>query len=122
MRLKGQVTTGKGEISQWMGKLKDFYHRKTGTLLFPGTLNILLEQDWSAPDDALRLEGADYGGSVPILLIPCLFEGRQAFIVRTDKSEAGDGHHPKTIIEIASDLNLRKIHRLKDDDWVNIEV
>ncbi len=122
MILKGKVRSGEGRSAEWMEKLKDFYHERTDTLLFPGTLNVELDQSWSAPEAALKLDPDLYGGEVPLTLVPCLFIGREAFIVRTAKAEAGEGIHPKTIVEVASDLNLRKVHRLKDGDEVNIEV
>jgi CTP-dependent riboflavin kinase len=120
--LKGQVSTGLGDFGNWMSQLKDFYQEKTGTLLYPGTLNITLPQNWNVPKDALRLKGEEYGGSVNVYIVPCYFEGRQAFILRTEKNESGEGGHPPNVIEVASDLNLRKTHRLKDGDWVRVEV
>ena len=122
MIIKGKVRSGEGRSAEWMEKLKDFYHDRTGTLLFPGTLNVELDAEWSAPESALQLDPGLYGGEVSLTLVPCLFIGREAFIVRTAKAEAGVGVHPKTIVEVASDLNLRKVHRLKDGDEVNIEV
>lgn len=122
MIITGKVRSGEGRSAEWMEKLKDFYHERTGTLLFPGTLNVEVDTEWSAPDSGLPLAPGLYGGDVPLTLIPCLFIGREAFIVRTAKAEAGEGVHPKTIVEVASDLNLRKVHRLKDGDEVKIEV
>lgn len=122
MLLKGQVSPGQGDFATWMEKLKDFYHEKTGVLLFPGTLNLTLPEPWSVPADALRLEGAEYGGDMTVYIVPCFLEGRQAFILRTEPNESGQGPYTKHVIEVASDLNLRKAHRLKDEDWVRVEV
>ncbi len=43
------------------------------------------------------------------------------FILRTDANEQGRGHHPLTIVEIATDVKLRERFRLSDRDMVEIE-
>jgi CTP-dependent riboflavin kinase len=35
---------GVGNFSHWIEKLRDHYFRKTGLKLFPGALNVMLEQ------------------------------------------------------------------------------
>ena len=103
--------------------LLEGYYKKTGLRLFPGSLNVKLENDFNMPDRAIRLEQEDYGGTVSVSLIRCKFLNTEAFIVRTDKAERGEGRcHPKTIIEILSDLKLRETYNLKDGDEVEIIV
>ncbi len=109
-------------FSYWMEKLQEHYYRKTGVCLFPGTLNIQLDQPYSLPAERLRLEKEEYGGTVSVNIIPCRIFGQKAFILRTDKNESGQGPHPKTIIEIACEVKLRDRYRLKDGDIVGIEV
>jgi riboflavin kinase len=46
---------------------------------------------------------------------------RPAFLLRTDQNETGTGRHPRNIIEIAADVQLRDAYQLKDGDWVEIE-
>lgn len=118
----GKVVSGMGNFSFWIDKLHDHYLRKTGMRLYPGTLNVELEQPYSLPKDVLRLEGAEYGGTVSVNIVPCLIAGRKAFLLRTDANEQGLGHHPKTIIEIATDVRLRDALQLKDGDAVAIEI
>ncbi|PWT76164.1 MAG: DUF120 domain-containing protein [Proteobacteria bacterium] len=110
-----------GNFSYWIDKLRDHYLRKTGMYLFPGTLNVSLAEPYSVPNDAMRLEGEEYGGSVSVNLVPCSIFGRRAFILRTDANEEGRGHHPRTIIEIAADVKLRDRYHLHDGDEVEIE-
>lgn len=90
--------------------------------LFPGTLNIQLEQPYSLPARVTRLEEEEYGGTVSVNLVPCLILGRRGFILRTDANEQGRGHHPKTIVEVASDVKLRDYFQLSDGDPVEIEL
>src|SRR6266849_7955998 len=120
--LSGIVVSGQGNFGQWIEKLKKHYNRKTGMRLFPGTLNILLDYPYALPPDVIRLEKEEYGGTVSVSLVPCRIFDRRAFLVRTDPNEAGREHHPKTIIEIATDVKLREHYNLKDGDWVVVAV
>jgi riboflavin kinase, archaea type len=120
--LRGKVVSGVGSFSYWIEKLHDHYFRKTGMNLFPGTLNIQLEQPYSLPAKTIRLEGDEYGGTVAVNIVPCFVFGHKAFLLRTDTNERGRGHHPKTLIEIASDIKLRDQFCLQDGDVVEIEI
>nr|WP_109489103.1 DUF120 domain-containing protein [Occallatibacter savannae] len=111
-----------GNFSIWIERLQDHYQRKTGMLLFPGTLNLQLDQPWFVPPGSLRLEGAEYGGTVTVHIVPCSIFGRHAFILRTAANDEGRGHHPQTTIEIATDTKLRDAHQLRDGDWVEVEI
>jgi riboflavin kinase, archaea type len=119
--LRGKVVSGMGNFSYWIHKLEEHYLRKTGMRLFPGTLNIQLDQAYSLPHGAIRLEGHEYGGEVSVSIVPCTLRGKKAFILRTDKNEAGEGHHPRTVIEIATDVKLRDMFQLNDGDIVEVE-
>jgi riboflavin kinase, archaea type len=116
------VISGQGNFSFWIEKLQEHYFRKTGLHLYPGTLNLLLEGDWSVPANCMRLEAAEYGGRVSVNLVPCRVFDRAAFVLRTDLNESGHGAHPKNLIEIATDIRLRDAYRLQDGDWVEVDV
>lgn len=62
--LRGKVVSGMGNFSYWIEKLAEHYQRKTGMRLFPGTLNVELEQPYTLPRQVVRLEGWEYAGSV----------------------------------------------------------
>lgn len=91
-------------------------------VLFPGTLNLQLEQPWLVPAGCLRLEAAEYGGTVTVNIVPCSVLGRRAFILRTTANDEGRGHHSQSIIEIATDVKLRDAHQLRDGDWVEVDI
>jgi riboflavin kinase, archaea type len=120
--LKGKIVTGVGDFSGWIKKLNIFYEQKTGMKLFPGTLNIKLEENFHLPYVDLRLEAEEFGGTQGIHIFPCQIFGRKAFILRTDNSENGTGRYPKTIIEIATDVKLRDKYNLYDGDTVEVIV
>ena len=120
MLLRGKVVSGIGSFGYWIGMLRDHYERKTGMVLYPGTLNVSLDVEYSLPAKVLRLEGDEYGGEVSVNLVPCFIQGRRAFLLRTDANEHGSGDHPKTIVEIATDVRLRDIYRLQDGDYVEV--
>ncbi|MFI5357747.1 MAG: DUF120 domain-containing protein [Opitutales bacterium] len=121
-KLIGKVGSGKGDFAQWIAKFGDIYERKTGMRLFPGTLNVHLKEEYRLPSQCLRLEGAEYGGSVSVNLVPCAIFKRRAFILRTDANEAGRGDHPRHVIEIATDIKLRDAFNLIDGSEVAIEI
>jgi riboflavin kinase len=120
--LRGKVVSGMGNFSYWIGQLQEHYKRKTGMALYPGTLNIELSEPFSFPANALRLEGSEYGSHVSVNILPCSVRGKQAYILRTDLSESGNGPHPKTIVEIATDVRLRDYFSLEDGDPLEVEM
>lgn len=121
-RLTGRVRSGIGDFAQWIEMLADHYEQKTGLRLFPGTLNLELDAPYALPPDCVRLEAHEYGGRVSVNIVPCAVFGRRAVILRTDKNESGTGRHPKTILEIATDVKLRDAYGLRDGDTVTVEI
>lgn len=128
MLLRGEVVSGMGNFSYWIEKLQEHYLRKTGMRFYPGTLNVRLDVPYSLPMRVIRLEASEYGGTVSVSMVPCAIrvpgqsEWRRAFLLRTDANEEERGHHPKTIVEIATDVRLRDHYGLKDGDLVEIEI
>ena len=120
--LKGVVVSGMGTFSFWLEKLESYYTQKTGMRLFPGTLNLRLDQPYSLPADVIRLEKEEYGGTVSVSMVRCRIFDRPAFLLRTDANEAGRGHHPKNVIEIATDIKLRDLYHLRDGDEVEVHL
>ena len=118
--LKGRVVTGVGNFSFWIEKLQDHYREKTGMRLFPGTLNVELDEPFDLPRERARLEAEEYGGTVSVSIVPCKVFGRAAVILRTDKADS----EPRTrrIIEVACEVKLRERHQLRDGDVVEVEV
>jgi len=110
-----------GNFSYWIEKLQEHYLCKTGMRLFPGTLNVQLDEPYSLPKQTLRLEGWEYDGTVSVNIVPCSIQGKAGFILRTDANEEGRGHHPRTIVEVATDIKLREHFHLNDGDVVEIE-
>jgi riboflavin kinase len=120
--LRGVVVSGMGNFSFWLEKLESYYTQKTGMRLFPGTLNLRLDQPYSLPADVIRLEKEEYGGTVSVSMVRCRIFDRPAFLLRTDANEAGRGHHPKNVIEIATDIKLRDLYHLRDGDEVEVHL
>lgn len=120
--LRGKVVSGMGSFAHWIGQLQDHYQRKTGMVLYPGTLNLKLDSDYSLPEKVIRLEASEYGGRVSVSIVPCSIRGKEAFLLRTDANENGTGDHPKTIIEIATDVKLRDLFQLQDGDSLEVAI
>ncbi|MFC6233004.1 DUF120 domain-containing protein [Paenibacillus allorhizosphaerae] len=119
--LKGKVVSGQGNFSYWIEKLHDYYKVKTGMDFFPGTLNIQLNEPYDLPSNVIRLEKEEYGGTVSVSIQECTIFGRKAFILRTDRNATDHGEHPRTIVEIATDVKLRDYYMIKDGDVVEIQ-
>ena len=119
--IRGRVVSGLSNFGFWIERLSSFYEEKTGMRLYPGTLNVELSSPYSLPSDAIRLEASEYGGSVSVSIVPCRIFNRRAFLLRTDQNERAAGHHPRNIIEIATDIRLRDAYQLRDGDWVEVK-
>ena len=124
MKVRGLVRSGKNDFSIWLEKLEPFYTKKTGMKLFPGTLNVhLLDKKlYSLPQNAIRLEKEEYGGRVSVAIGKCKIFGRAAFILRPDTDTGKHGDPRDAILEIATDVKLRDVYRLKDGDIVEVEL
>lgn len=118
--LKGKVTTGVGNFSFWIEKLRDHYRDKTGMHLFPGTLNIELDAPFDLPRERIRLEAEEYGGTVSVSIVPCKLFGRAAVILRTDKADSE--LESRKIIEVACEVRLRDQYQLRDGDIIEVHV
>jgi riboflavin kinase len=118
--LKGKVVTGVGNFSFWIEKLQDHYRHKTGLQLFPGTLNIQLDEPFDLPQERARLEAPEYGGTVSVNIVPCTILGRRAVILRTDKADSE--LQSRVMIEVACEVKLRDQHQLRDGDVVEVAV
>ena len=118
--LKGKVVTGVGNFSCWIEQLQDHYRHKTGLPLFPGTLNIQLDEPFDLPQQRARLEAQEYGGTVSVNIVPCTILGRRAVILRTDKADSV--LQSGMIIEVACEVKLRDQHQLRDGDVVEVAV
>jgi len=120
--LSGRVESGVGDLARWMIQYADLYEERTGVRLFPGSLNIVLNQQYRLPLNPIRLEPHEYGGRVGMNIVPCKIMGVAAFILRTDRNEAGLGDHDRNVIEIAAAVRLRDALGLTDGEVVDVEV
>ena len=106
-----------------MTKCADLYEECTGVRLYPGSLNVVLDEEYRLPSDPpMRLSPAVLGGWVGVNIVPCRVTGMPAFVLRTDQNEAGVGNHGRNVIEIAAAVRLRDEFELSDGDSVTIEI
>jgi riboflavin kinase, archaea type len=119
----GTVTSGIGDLSRWMVFYADAYEAGTGVQLYPGSLNVLLSEEYHLPaDPPIRLSPDALGGRVGMNIVPCTIGGIEAFVLRTDQNQAGLGDHGRDIIEIGAPVRLRDALGLSDGDPVSIEI
>jgi len=126
--LAGKVQTGLGDASRWLKLFNAAYSEKLGISVFPGSLNIALDQvfDWfDARYEAHRIwfGREEYVGERDILLLPCelvSLDHREAFLW-TPTTAAMDRRDP-WVVEVVSNVNLRGHFGLQDGDVVEIRV
>jgi riboflavin kinase, archaea type len=116
--LHGSVQSGQGLLAPRMRQHADVYTRLAGTVLYPGSLNVLLDSPWTLPADRLRLEPDELG--VGVNLVPCRIFDRAAFVFRTDYHESWVEQH--RVIEVLASVRLRDAYGLHDGDRVAIEL
>lgn len=121
MIIEGRVTSGLGTAKMWVSKIDDILKQKTGMKVFHGTLNIKLEENYIVEPDFI-ITPEQYGGTENVLVKKCKIFEDEAYIVRAEKNQVGNGDHSLKIVEIVSNINLRKTYKLKDDTNIIILV
>jgi CTP-dependent riboflavin kinase len=96
----------------------DVYTRVLGTRLYPGSLNVVLDDPWTLPADCVRLDPVELG--VGVNFVPCRIFDQPAFLFRTDFHESWVEQH--RVVEVLAEVRLRDAYRLADGDRVAIEV
>ena len=120
MILTGKVKSGLGNASFWMKKAEKAFEKKLGKKLFNGTLNIELEKEYVLQSNYGILHKEEYSGTQDVFIKECELLGHKSYIVRTKKNSTKNGDHPLNLVEIISDVNFRKVYKLKDGDNVEI--
>ena len=116
----GTVRSGRGDFAQYIARFGGAYAATCGVTLYPGTLNVEIDREWRVPAGVPKLTPDDYDGQVVVYVVPCLFMGEPAFVLRTEANERGDGDHPRTIVEVASARRLRDAFGLIDGSPVEL--
>ena len=115
--LWGCVQSGQGLLADRMRPHADAYTRVTGTALYPGSLNVLLDAPWTLPAHPLRLEPTEI--RVGVNFVACRVFDEPAFIFRTDFHESWVEQH--RLVEVLAAVRLRDAFALADGDRVAIE-
>ena len=117
--LRGEVTTGVGDLAGRMRLYAEQYETATGMRLYPGSLNVRLPEPWPLPGNTIVLRAADVGRLVH--LFPCSVAGRRCFIFRTNNADRA-GRDEQRVVEIVAEVKLRDEFSLIDGDVVEIVV
>lgn len=97
--MRGRVASGQGDLAQWMRRYADAYECINPKLGWK-------PRRWA------------WG----VGLVPCRLNDQPCWVVRTDRNNAGTGHHPLTVLEVVSTVHLRSTLGLHDGDEVHLEV
>ncbi len=121
IELKGEVKSGLGNANIWVKKARDIFKEKYGMDLFLGTLNIELDREIILEEDE-KILPHEYGGIFNVYVKECEILNTKAYILRTEKNNKVNGDHPLNIIEIVTNVNMRKEYGLKDNDKVSVYI
>lgn len=121
MTIEGKVISGLGVAKNWINKIKDIFFYKENKRLFPGTLNIELDYEFTfKPDIIIKKE--EYGGQYDVHIKRCKVLGETAYIVRSGKNLKQDGDYKLNIVEIMAETNFRDKYNVKDGELIRIDV
>ncbi len=119
MRVAGRVITGWGAWRPRIEQFPDVFLEGTGVRLFPGTLNILLDEPLAIQAE-FQILGARIGEPEQDMLFEsCLVDGFAGWRLRPFQPATGLGGHGDHILEIVSATELRP--RIADLDRVVVE-
>ena len=125
----GTVTSGYGMATPNLNPVILLIENRIGLPdLVPGTLNVIIPEDYIVMADALILPGeypynrqSNLGETIK--LQRCLVAGYKAIIVRPDSHELGDGQfHGKAYLELMGQIHFRTALHLIDGSTVEIQV
>lgn len=118
--MRGRVASGQGDLAGWMRRYSSSYEQAVGVRLEPGSLNLVLDEPWVMHSPEARLEASEVG--VGVGLVSCRLNEQPCWVFRTDRNNAGTGHHPLTVVEVVATVHLRSALGLQDGDEVRLEV
>lgn len=129
MKIRGIVQHGEGDAGVRLKEHADVYEIWTGMKLFPGSLNVLLEEklDWDSANVApfKRIHSLiPHGGNRDICLIPCeISNGRDdkvfGFAWATTYAASDVDYR---VLEIIASVRLRDALELENGSPVTIEI
>lgn len=119
MILIGTITKGMGRAKKFINMMQKSFFEKTNVNLYPGTLNVKLNEPYILKPDFI-IKPEEYGGTFNVQIQKCKVIGENAYIVRSEKNTNNSGDYGQDIIEIISDINFRKKYDLKDGEVINI--
>ena len=121
MILEGKVIEGMGKAKIFVNMMKEVFYKTTNMRLYPGTLNIELEEPYDLKT-TYTIKAKEYGGKYDVQVQECTLLEHKAYIVRSEKNLKEESDYEKNIIEIVSNINFRDKHNLKDGDLVKIQI
>ena len=121
MILEGKAVAGMGRAKIFVNMMKDVFYKKTNMKLYPGTLNIELNEPYNLKS-TYTIKAEEYGGKYDVQVQECVLLEQKAYIVRSGKNLKEESDYERNIIEIVSNINFREKYNLKDGDLVKIQV
>src|SRR3989338_2563293 len=113
-----KLLSGTGKGAYFVRLYSELFEEKLGIRPFPGTLNLVTESvPILSPLKKISIQKEGYGA---VDCYPILFQGYytyKAFLLRPHKTT-----HTENILEIISEINLRKHLNVRDGDVIECEL
>jgi CTP-dependent riboflavin kinase len=107
IRVSGVVISGSGAWRPRIARYPEVFRKVAGQYLFPGTLNVLLQDPLPIQPD-FRISGVEIGEPEQDMLFErCVINGIPAFRLRPFQPATGLGGHGDHILELVSTEELR---------------
>lgn len=85
MIIEGKIVKGFGRAKTFIKMMNDAFYEKTNINLYPGTLNLELDENYDVKPDFL-IKKEEYGGSFDVQIQKCKLFEKEAYIVRSEKN------------------------------------
>ncbi len=117
--IKGKIVPGLGVGGKIIQDYLAIFKNELKMDIFPGTLNLQLEQDFEIKwqgyvEPFTKPDGTNRGG---VWFLKAKIKNFPVFIIRPELTR-----HPKNVIEIISPINIRKQYGLKDGDFLEVSI
>jgi len=125
--IKGKVFSGLGEGRYYVSLegYKKQFEAKLGFTPYPGTLNIKIPREQMFfrtkldEEEGILIEGFKTAERTfgEVKAFKCRINGIEGAVVIPKRT-----HYPKDVLEVIAPVKLRDVLKLKDGDWVEVEV
>jgi len=116
----GKIFSGLGVAATRIKVNAGIYKQKCGIDIYPGTLNIRLNENFTIPEKSIYIDAKEIKSTSKkrnLILVPAKFRTEQVIIMVPDPL-----FYDKNIIEVMASENLKEKYSLKDGDEIEVQL